>query len=64
MSVRSDAVVLARALLGSGEAGATGYIGAGPRDTGPVLTRAAGLLNFTKPVAITVLFIPWPPGTR
>jgi hypothetical protein len=54
-----DPVVLAhaRALLTSNEAGATEYIDADLRDTGTILTRAAGLLDFTKPVAVTLLAI-------
>ncbi len=54
-----DPVVLAdaRALLDSHEAGATEYIDADLRDTDKILTRAAGLLDFTKPVAITMLAI-------
>jgi S-adenosyl methyltransferase len=54
-----DPIVLAhaRALLDSHEAGATEYIDADLRDTGTVLTRAAQLLDFTKPVAITMLAI-------
>jgi len=52
-----DPIVLAhaRALLTSGEAGATEYIDADLRDTGTILTRAAELLDFTRPVAITLL---------
>jgi SAM-dependent methyltransferase len=54
-----DPVVLAhaRALLTSGEAGATEYIDADLRDTGVILTRAAQLLDFTRPVAVTLLAI-------
>jgi predicted O-methyltransferase YrrM len=54
-----DPVVLAhaRALLDSSEAGATDYIDADLHDTETILTRAAELLDFTKPVAITMLFI-------
>ena len=50
-----DPVVLAhaRALLTSTEAGATEYIDADLRHTGTILTQAAGLLDFTKPVAVT-----------
>ena len=52
-----DPIVLAhaRALLDSSEAGATEYIEADLRDTGTILTRAAGLLDFSKPVAVTML---------
>jgi len=54
-----DPVVLAhaRALLTSSEAGATDYIDADLRDTGNILTKAAQLLDFTKPVAVTLLLI-------
>jgi len=47
----------ARALLTSSEAGATDYIDADLRDTGHILTQAAQLLDFTKPVAVTLLLI-------
>jgi hypothetical protein len=54
-----DPVVLAhaRALLTSGEAGATEYIDADLRDTGTILDRAEKLLDFNQPVAITLLAI-------
>jgi hypothetical protein len=54
-----DPVVLAhaRALLISSEAGATDYIDADLRDTGTILAQAAKLLDFTRPVAITLLAI-------
>jgi SAM-dependent methyltransferase len=54
-----DPIVLAhaRALLDSHEAGATEYIDADVRDTATILTRAAQVLDFTKPVAITMLTI-------
>ncbi|HVT66356.1 MAG TPA: SAM-dependent methyltransferase, partial [Trebonia sp.] len=54
-----DPVVLAhaRALLVSSGPGATEYIDADLRDTGRVLDGAARLLDFTKPVAITMLAI-------
>jgi hypothetical protein len=54
-----DPVVLAhaRALLDSSEAGATEYIDADLRDTGTILSRAANLLDFTKPVAVTLMSI-------
>src|ERR1700728_1619287 len=54
-----DPVVLAhaRALLKSTKAGATHYIDADLRDTDTVLRRARQLLDFTKPVAITLLAI-------
>jgi hypothetical protein len=54
-----DPVVLAhaRALLTSHEAGATEYIDADLRDTAKILDPAARLLDFTKPVAVTLLMI-------
>jgi hypothetical protein len=54
-----DPVVLAhaRALLTSSEAGATEYIDADLRDTGTILTQAGQLLDFTEPVAVTLLSI-------
>jgi len=47
----------ARALLTSGEAGATDYIHADLRDTPAILGRAAQLLDFSKPVAVTLIAI-------
>jgi S-adenosyl methyltransferase len=54
-----DPIVLAhaRALLTSNEAGATDYIDADLHDTGTILRRAAELLDFTRPVAVTLLAI-------
>jgi SAM-dependent methyltransferase len=54
-----DPIVLAhaRALLTSNEAGATEYIDADLRDTGTILEQAAQLLDFTKPVAVTLIAI-------
>jgi S-adenosyl methyltransferase len=54
-----DPVVLAhaRALLTSTEAGATEYIDADLRNTSTILERASRLLDFTKPVAVTMLAI-------
>ena len=54
-----DPVVLAhaRALLTSNEAGATEYIDADLRDTPAILEQAAELLDFTKPVAVTLIAI-------
>jgi S-adenosyl methyltransferase len=54
-----DPVVLAhaRALLISSRAGATDYINADLRDTGTILAQAAKLLDFTRPVAVTLLAI-------
>ena len=52
-----DPIVLAhaRALLTSTDAGATEYIDADLRDTDRILTRASQLLDFTRPVAVTML---------
>jgi hypothetical protein len=52
-----DPIVLAhaRALLDSHEAGATEYIEADLRDTGTILDRAAKVLDFSRPVAVTLL---------
>jgi hypothetical protein len=57
--VDHDPVVLAhaRALLVSDEAGATAYIDADLRDTPAILTQAAELLDFTEPVAVTLIAI-------
>jgi SAM-dependent methyltransferase len=54
-----DPIVLAhaRALLTSSEAGATEYIDADLRDTGAILAQAGLLLDFTKPVAVTLIAI-------
>jgi hypothetical protein len=54
-----DPIVLAhaRALLNSSRAGATEYIDADLRDTGTILARAGDLLDFTQPVAITLIAI-------
>ena len=54
-----DPIVLAhaRALLNSTKAGATEYIDADLRDTDTILSRASKLLDFTRPVAVTMLFI-------
>jgi hypothetical protein len=54
-----DPIVLAhaRALLTSTEAGATEYIDADLRDTGTILARAAEVLDFSRPVAVTLLAI-------
>jgi hypothetical protein len=54
-----DQVVLAhaRALLTSHEKGATAYIDADLRDTPAILAQARGLLDFTRPVAVTLLAI-------
>jgi hypothetical protein len=52
-----DPIVLAhaRALLTSSESGATEYIDADVRDTGKILGQASQILDFTQPVAITLL---------
>jgi hypothetical protein len=54
-----DPVVLAhaRALLNSDAAGATEYVHADLRDAGTILDQAARLLDFTRPVAVTLLAI-------
>jgi S-adenosyl methyltransferase len=54
-----DPVVLAhaRALLDSNEAGATEYVDADLRDTDLILDRAGELLDFAKPVAVTLLAV-------
>jgi O-methyltransferase involved in polyketide biosynthesis len=57
--VDNDPLVLvhARALLTSSPEGATDYIEADVRDTGTIVDRAASTLDFTQPVAITMLGI-------
>jgi hypothetical protein len=52
-----DPVVLAhaRALLTSSESGATEYIDADVRDTGAIVGQARQLLDFSQPVAVTLL---------
>jgi hypothetical protein len=54
-----DPIVLAhaRALLTSGGAGATEYIDADLRDTGTILDQARQLLDFTEPIAVTLVSI-------
>jgi hypothetical protein len=54
-----DPVVLAhaRALLTSSKSGATQYVDADLRDTAAILGQAARLLDFSKPVAVTLLMI-------
>jgi hypothetical protein len=54
-----DPIVLAhaRALLTSGAAGRTAYIHADLRDTGKILDEARELLDFTQPVAISLIAI-------
>jgi O-methyltransferase involved in polyketide biosynthesis len=57
--VDNDPMVLthAYALLVSSPEGATDYIEADVRDTGTILRRAADTLDFSRPVAITMLGI-------
>jgi hypothetical protein len=54
-----DPVVLAhaRALLTSTHEGATEYVDADLRDTGTILDRAAQVLDFTQPVAVTLMAV-------
>jgi len=54
-----DPVVLAhaRALLTSSKSGTTQYVDADLRDTPAILGQAARLLDFSKPVAVTLLMI-------
>jgi hypothetical protein len=54
-----DPVVLthARALLASTPEGTTAYIDADLRDTGTLLEKAAQTLDFTEPVAVTMLAV-------
>jgi hypothetical protein len=54
-----DPIVLAhaRALLTSSDTGATEYIDADLRDTDTILAQASQLLDFSKPVAVTLLSI-------
>jgi hypothetical protein len=55
--VDNDPIVLvhAKALLTSTPEGATSYIQADIRDPATILSEAAGLLDFTRPVAVTAL---------
>jgi S-adenosyl methyltransferase len=57
--VDNDPTVLAhaRALLTSGPAGVTDYVDADLRDTDKILDAAAATLDFTRPVAITLMAI-------
>ena len=54
-----DPIVLAhaRALLTSNDGGATDYVDADLRDTATILARARELLDFGRPVAVTLLAI-------
>jgi S-adenosyl methyltransferase len=55
----NDPIVLAhaRALLTSAPEGATDYVDADLRDTGKILREAARTLDFTEPIAITLIAI-------
>jgi O-methyltransferase involved in polyketide biosynthesis len=55
--VDNDPIVLlhAQALLTSSPQGATAYIDADIRDTGKILAAAAGVLDFSQPVAVMLL---------
>src|SRR5580700_4933313 len=55
--VDNDPIVLlhARTLLASSPQGATAYIDADFRDTGKILAEAAGVLDFSQPVAVMML---------
>ncbi len=55
--VDNDPIVLAhaRALLTSGPAGITSYLEADLRDPRPILEQAAGLLDFSRPVAVMLM---------
>jgi trans-aconitate methyltransferase len=57
--VDNDPIVLAhaRALLASAPEGKTAYLDADARDPDAILARAAGTLDFSQPVAITLLAI-------
>jgi hypothetical protein len=55
--VDNDPIVLlhARSLLASGPEGATAYVDADLRDLAAILARAAGILDFGRPVAVMLL---------
>jgi hypothetical protein len=57
--VDNDPIVLAhaRALLTSAPEGQTAYLDADANDPDTILTRAAGMLDFSRPIAITLLSI-------
>jgi hypothetical protein len=57
--VDNDPMVLAhaRALLSSGEQGATAYLDADLRDTGKILEAATETLDFTRPVAVMLIAV-------
>jgi S-adenosyl methyltransferase len=47
----------ANALLASGPAGASAYVDADARDPARILTAAAGILDFSRPVAVLMLLV-------
>jgi hypothetical protein len=57
--VDNDPIVLAhaRALLTSTPEGATAYVDADARDTGKILEAAAGILDFSQPIAVMSLLV-------
>jgi hypothetical protein len=57
--VDNDPIVLAhaRALLTSTPEGATAYVDADARDTGKILAAAAGILDFSQPIAVMSLLV-------
>lgn len=57
--VDNDPVVLshARALLTSGDDGATGYLDADARDVGKILAESSQLLDFSQPVGVMLVAI-------
>jgi hypothetical protein len=57
--VDNDPMVLAhaRALLSSGERGATAYLDADLRDTGKIIEAARETLDFTRPVAVMLIAV-------
>jgi hypothetical protein len=57
--VDNDPIVLAhaRALLTSGPVGTTAYLDADLRDTGRILSQAAGTLDFSQPVAVMLIAV-------
>ena len=57
--VDNDPIVLAhaRALLVGGPEGATDYLDADLRETGKILDRARGLLDFSQPVAVMLVAV-------
>ena len=57
--VDNDPMVLAhaRALLSSGERGATAYLDADLRDTGKIIEAARETLDFTRPVAVMLVAV-------